>query len=285
VSHTRAQTARQFDRRSRSFVASLPAVASPEVVDAAGRRYSTDRVRHHLVIEGTAGDRRVHGRRGTGVGELLSPLGLAVVSGATPALTRVYVCDSWNHRIQVFDGDGIPCAMFGRRGSNAGQFDVPTDIAVVSPLFPDEDLDAGDADAALLAVADRWNHRIQIFDVLGNFITALGTPDDAAYGEQPAGFTRVGWPFFRLGTAPAIVQPVGLAWQAPRLLITTASGRIVSLDLDVALLPDFDAWQASASWDTTSAAVPRRRPGDGGDRNRSAWRPAALESHTWPEAS
>ena len=77
---------------------------------------------------------------------------------------RVYVIDSGNNRIQVFDEDGKFVKALGTGGSLSGRFDHPVDLAK----------DEND----YLYVADRGNHRVQIFDPTGKFLLAFGSSGD-----------------------------------------------------------------------------------------------------------
>ncbi|HYE86681.1 MAG TPA: NHL repeat-containing protein, partial [Vicinamibacterales bacterium] len=279
--------------RHASWRADAADAASAVVTDAAGTRYLTSEYQHQLIIERKGGERLVIGRRGSGVGELLCPRGLAVLPGASRADTRIYVCDSWNHRIQVFSGEGLPCGAFGSRGSAAGRFDVPTAITIVSPSFPDEELDSDTPDGSWLAIADRWNDRVQIFDLSGAFIAAIGG-DTNVDGER-AGLTRAGWPYFRVGQMPVLAQPVELSWAAPRLTVKGATGRVDRLDLALALLPDFETWRASTPADARAAAARRLLPQLQSDEAlpepiRSAVAAeladaAATRAAVWPKAS
>ena len=61
---------------------------------------------------------------GSEIGAFDSPTGIAV-SG-----DRVYIADSGNHRIKVFDVHGTPLFAFGRPGTGEGQFDHPAGIAM-----------------------------------------------------------------------------------------------------------------------------------------------------------
>ena len=60
------------------------------------------------------------------------------------------VCDSINHRIQVFDLSGMFSAKFGTRGSGIGEFGCQFSTAVLSD--------------GRIVVADYWNDPIQIFE-------------------------------------------------------------------------------------------------------------------------
>jgi uncharacterized protein (TIGR03663 family) len=116
---------------------------------------------------------QVWGQVGTGPGEFNHPRGIAVGPDG-----NVYVVDSDNYRVQVFDSSGTFLREWGTQcnlesghgcvdpdGSGPlelgdGQFQEPWGIAVA--------LDGR------VYVADTWNHRIQVFDSNGQFITKWG---------------------------------------------------------------------------------------------------------------
>ena len=60
------------------------------------------------------------------------------------------VCDTLNHRVQVFELNGKFIEKFGTIGSAIGKFNVPLSTAVLSD--------------GRLVVTDQFNHRIQIFE-------------------------------------------------------------------------------------------------------------------------
>ena len=62
---------------------------------------------------------------------------------------NVFVADSDNHRVLLFDPNGEPLAQIGGRGSGAGKLDSPADVTV----DPN----------GVVYVADCNNHRIQVF--------------------------------------------------------------------------------------------------------------------------
>jgi len=64
---------------------------------------------------------------------------------------RVYVPDTPNNRIQIFNSSGTLVGTLGTYGSGNYQFDCPTGIAI-SPINDD------------IYVADRCNHRVQVFN-------------------------------------------------------------------------------------------------------------------------
>jgi uncharacterized protein (TIGR03663 family) len=92
---------------------------------------------------------------------------------AVDADGKIYVADSGNNRVQVFNTDGSFLREWGStckldtgegcQGDGRGQFNEPWGIAV----GPD----------GSVYVSDTWNHRIQKFDNQGNFITMWGRFD------------------------------------------------------------------------------------------------------------
>ena len=96
---------------------------------------------------------------GNGAGQLSEPRGLAV-----DAQGNIYVADTGNQRIQVFDAQGQPKLSFGTLGNGEGQFNEPRGVAV-------------DAQGNIY-VADTWNARVQKFDATGKFIKSWGTGND-----------------------------------------------------------------------------------------------------------
>jgi len=123
------------------------------------------------------------GLQGAGSGQFHSPKGLAV-----DAQGNVYVADTWNHRIQVFDGEGKFLRAWGSEGTQPGQFKEPWGIAVAQN---------GD-----VYVTDTWNHRIQVFDGEGNLKRMWGVfgqsgepsgRSDLLYGPRDLAFDSQGY--------------------------------------------------------------------------------------------
>ncbi len=98
---------------------------------------------------------QVWGSQGKGKGQFQDPRGIAVDEAG-----NVYVADSGNHRIQVFDPGGQFITQWGNEGDGPGQFKEPWGIAV-------------DAKGNVY-VADTWNHRVQKFDAEGNLLRQWG---------------------------------------------------------------------------------------------------------------
>jgi hypothetical protein len=177
-----------------------------------------------------------------------APAGMALISGEGLNGGRVYLCDPANHVIDVLDDSARPLFSFGGLGSGPGQFNMPVDLALV-PVSGDRRLTS--VNEAVLVIADRGNHRLQLFTLDGVW---LATVDSAAPGP-PAGWTvRTGWPFFHLGLHPCVRFPSSLRWRAPFLDVSSGVGGVRRLDLPVALLPDFDTWLRTASRPTLREA-------------------------------
>ena len=83
----------------------------------------------------------------------------------------VYVVDQGHNQIVKFSSNGDVLATWGSSGSDDGQFNDPTSVAV-------------DATTNQVYVADPRNRRIEVFDSAGKFITKWSIP---GWG-QPAGF-------------------------------------------------------------------------------------------------
>jgi hypothetical protein len=167
-------------------------------------------------------------------------------------LPPAFVCDPAQHRIHRINADGQLLDSFGMRGAGPGEFDTPSDSALVLPMFEEEDI-ASCSRAALIAVADRMNHRVQVFELEGQFVTAIGEFSEAA-ATAAARPGRHGWPYFRLTPHPVLSEPVRLRWEAPWLHVVDAHGATTRIDLAYAMLPAFDQWLAGATMQTLLSA-------------------------------
>jgi hypothetical protein len=166
------------------------------------------------------------------------PTGVTFVASADPAGGRFYVCDPGAHTIHVLDQECGPLFSFGGFGSGLGQFDTPTDVAIVRLETADPAVDA-----ELLVVADHGNHRLQMFELDGAVIGEIG--GHAGHWTTAGIAEPIGAPFFRLGDVPPLPFPSRLEWRTPYLDVISAASAI-RLDLAAILLPDFHTWIADA---------------------------------------
>ena len=98
------------------------------------------------------------GQEGRKNGEFSYPCGVAVYEN------HVYVCDSKNYRIQVFDLDLKFVRIIGSRGKGIGKFDTPWDVSFDT--------------AGNMYVAEIDSNRVQVLDTSGQFIRAFGQEDE-----------------------------------------------------------------------------------------------------------
>jgi DNA-binding beta-propeller fold protein YncE len=82
----------------------------------------------------------------------------------------VYVSDTMNNRVQIFDADGAFVSMFGKHGDGPGDFARPKGIAI-------------DSDGHIWVV-DAYTNRVQVFDKEGHMTAYLG-----GGGELPGQFS------------------------------------------------------------------------------------------------
>ncbi len=108
---------------------------------------------------------RQFGGAGSGPGQFAEPRGLA-----TDARGNLYVADTKNSRIEVFDGNGQFVRQFGAKGSGDGQLNEPCGVAVDAQ---------GD-----VWVADTWNHRITHFGSDGKWIGAFNDTERGFFGPR-----------------------------------------------------------------------------------------------------
>ena len=116
---------------------------------------------------------------GAGDGQLNEPRGLAVSDDGS----TIYVVDSLNARVELFDADGTFISSWGGANSasdlSLGLFQ-PSDTAT----FGASDLVAGPN--GLIYIADTWNHVVDVVSAEGKVIRSIGVPgqpDDL--GDDP----------------------------------------------------------------------------------------------------
>ena len=187
---------------------------------------------------------REWGGPGVGPGQLAEPRGLAADSSG-----NIYVADTKNSRIQVFDESGRPLRQFGRKGPGEGELNEPCGVAV----DPEGDV----------WVADTWNHRVVRFGPGGEFRAAFGDPEGSLFGPRAVvvsrdsvlvadtgnkrivRFDREGKKLGEwggAGTGPGqLVEPVGLAANAAGQLFVADTGnhRIQVFDREGKFLRQF----------------------------------------------
>ncbi|XP_055619392.1 RING finger protein nhl-1 isoform X3 [Toxorhynchites rutilus septentrionalis] len=100
------------------------------------------------------------GGRGSEPGSFTWPRGIAVGPD-----NSIVVADSSNHRVQVFDSNGIFVKEFGQYGNGDGEFDCLAGVAVNR--------------IGQFIIADRYNHRIQVLDPSGRFLRSFGSQGTA----------------------------------------------------------------------------------------------------------
>jgi hypothetical protein len=147
------------------------------------------------------------------------PTGLSLIAVDDLPGGRIYLCDSESHMVNVLDESGYPLFSFGGYGQEAGQLDTPVDVAILS-------IDGSEIQSAIdavVAVAERGNHRVQFFELDG---APLGTVEH----KQRHGF----W------------LPSRLEWERRQLRVASSSGETVLLDVASALLTQI-GWQHEAS--------------------------------------
>ena len=94
---------------------------------------------------------------GNGPLQFNTPVGITV----HPTTGQIFIADTYNHRIQVFDKDLIYSHSFGKKGSSSEQFEYPWDVT-----FDNE---------GYLYVADHCNHCIKKFTSTGQYISTFSS--------------------------------------------------------------------------------------------------------------
>jgi DNA-binding beta-propeller fold protein YncE len=132
--------------------------------DAEGHLYITDFGEQRDVIRKLSSEGKLlqeWGGHGTAPGQFSRPRGMAISKKG-----ELYVADSCNHRIQVFDLNGKLLRHWGSSGTEPGQMSYPYDVA----LGPGEDV----------FVVEYGNHRVQRFSPTGEPRGIWGGP-----GKEP----------------------------------------------------------------------------------------------------
>ncbi len=101
--------------------------------------------------------------------ELKQPTGISI----EPESGDIYLVDTAQHQILVFDSSGELINRFGKHGVLAGEFNYPT---MISQRY------------GTLFVTDSLNYRIQLFDLDGEYISSFGEAGQSTgYQARPKG--------------------------------------------------------------------------------------------------
>ena len=131
-----------------TYLYEWPSAGNSIALDAAGHAFEVEGAAVVRKYDVATGAELAHwGSFGSGPGQFNSPQGIAV-DGAG----NVYVTDTYNHRVEVFDSNGAFLTQWGGYGSADGQFYRPMGIGV----GPD----------GRIYVGDTWNGRVQVFGSL-----------------------------------------------------------------------------------------------------------------------
>ena len=212
---------------------------SDVAVDAGGHVYVADTWNHriqkfdaqgrHLLTWGRYG--QVPAEDPWGQGVFLGPQGITIAPDG-----QVYVADTGNSRIQVFDAEGQFLWEFGGAGSGSGALAEPVGIAVSA--------------GGEVFVADVWNQRVQVFSLIGVYTREWDVPDwqvstgeaspyvavaRARAGEEIVfvsdaphqrvlAFSALGAYLWALEDRPTLASPMGVAYEAWTLFVTDPQG-------------------------------------------------------------
>jgi DNA-binding beta-propeller fold protein YncE len=130
------------------------------------RIYVADAALHHIVCYSTVDGAAIRtiGERGAEPGKFNFPTNLFV-----DAKGQLYVTDTLNFRVQVFDADGKLLRIFGTQGDTGGSFNRPKGVGV-------------DSDGHIY-VADTSFNNFQVFDPEGHLLLYVGSA-----GHEPGEF-------------------------------------------------------------------------------------------------
>ena len=191
---------------------------------------------------------RVFGGPGAGPGQFAEPRGVAAdVRG------NLYVADTKNNRIEIFDGNGaFQRALGGVKGAGEGQLNEPGGVAV----GPDGEV----------FVADTWNHRVARFAADGTWRGEWKDPERGFFGPRSVvlskgflyvsdtgnkrivkfdGEGKVAASWGSAGNEPGrFVEPVGLAADgAGRIYVAdTGNHRVQVFEADGAFVRQFPVY-------------------------------------------
>jgi DNA-binding beta-propeller fold protein YncE len=185
-------------------------------------------------------------------GDFGAPQGIAVDQDG-----NVYVADTMNNRVEIFDADGNFLSTFGKAGDGPGYFARPKGIAV-------------DSDGHIW-VADQMQDRLQVFNRDGQLLTYIGT----GHGEQPGQFKAL------TGVAVDKQNRVFTTEQEPGRLqvfryVTDAQAAELKTKQEEERQKAADRRQkAAAQPETKPADAPAQKPADTASPEKSSTQPKA----------
>lgn len=176
----------QLDRNGKVLQAweDLPVKSSHGIrIGPDGNVWAVDVAAHTLFTFSTAGRiLQVIGLPGGNAGTMDSKDGFNRPTGVSFGRNGdVYVSDGYvNSRVVRFDKDGVYRKHWGKKGAADGEFNLVHDVAVDN--------------RGRVYVADRENHRVQVFDADGNFMakwTGFGSPWGLYYVDRESAIYMV----------------------------------------------------------------------------------------------
>jgi sugar lactone lactonase YvrE len=159
---------------------------------------------------------------------------------------EVYVTDTGNKRVQVFDTEGTYLWEFGGAGDGLTQMNEPVGVGLNVTLG---------ADVGEVFVADTWNQRVQVFTLEGGFLRYWDVPvwgiggdhpeekpflavtEDAVYVSDPVhqrilAFNSGGTFLWALKDVTGLAFPQGVAVSGDTLYVSDAhAGQVVAYQL------------------------------------------------------
>ncbi|MEE8391829.1 MAG: hypothetical protein V3S14_13675, partial [Anaerolineae bacterium] len=131
-------------------------------IDASGQVYVADTGNKRIQVFDSNGQFAFQwGGGGVIEGYLDEPVGIALSpDGAPPSAAGVYVADTWNRRVQVFDANGIYLREWPIAGWDVGVVDEKPYLAVDAQGY--------------VYVTDPGHYRVLVFDSLGNYVLSFG---------------------------------------------------------------------------------------------------------------
>ncbi len=173
ICDSNAQTVHAYDLDTRKYEQFKPDAPEAQFAQPVGITYdSLDRI---LVSDSAAGTIFIFDSNGKYLGtmgesELSKPTGLAF----DPATNQLLVADVGTHQILAFSLDGQLLQRVGRRGTQLGEFNFPTNVAIGH-------------DGAMY-VSDTLNFRVQVFDQNLKPLRQIGQKGDLpGYFSHPKG--------------------------------------------------------------------------------------------------